>query len=35
MIDRGRLTQIASAAAVVLSLVFVGLEVRESAQQTS
>jgi hypothetical protein len=34
MIDRGRLTQIASAAAVALSLVFVGLEVRESAQQT-
>ena len=34
MIDRGRFTQIASAAAVVLSLIFVGLEVRESALQT-
>ncbi len=33
-IDRGRFTQIASAAAVVLSLAFVGLEVRESARQT-
>ncbi len=34
MLDRGRFTQIASAAVVVLSLVFVGLEVRESARQT-
>ena len=34
MRDRGRFAEIASAVAVVLSLVFVGLEVLESARQT-
>ena len=35
MRDRGRFAGIASAVAVVLSLVFVGLEVRESGRQTA
>ena len=34
MRDRGRFTEMASAVIVVLSLIFVGLEVRESARQT-
>ena len=34
MRDRARFAEIASAAAVVISLIFVGLEVRESARQT-
>ena len=34
MRDRGRFAEIASAVAVVVSLIFVGLEVRESARQT-
>ena len=34
MRERRRFTEIVSAAAVVISLVFVGLEVRESARQT-
>ncbi len=34
MRDRGRVAEVASAVVVVLSLTFVGLEVRESARQT-
>ncbi len=34
MRDRGRVAEVASAVVVVLSLIFVGLEVRESARQT-